>query len=131
MEQVYDLKVLTRILGNEPGVLVYFSSESCSVCKVLRPKVKELIEERFPAMRTLYVDIEKSPVLSGQHRIFTIPTILIFFEGRESHRFSRNIGIDQLVETMEKPYRLLFDPADSTDPADPTDQASPASPSSN
>lgn len=125
MQQVYDLDTLNRILGSEPGVLVYFSSETCSVCKVLRPKVKELTEERFPAMRTLYVDIEKSPVLSGQHRIFTIPTILIFFEGRESHRFSRNIGTDQLVQTMEKPYGMLFDPGDPGEPS------SPSSPSSN
>jgi thioredoxin 1 len=108
MEPVFDPSLLDQIIRDKPAILCYFSSETCSVCKVLKPKVLELLEERFPMMSSFYVDIERSPLLSGQHRVFTIPTILVFFDGREHSRLSRNIGIGQLEEIISRPYGLMF-----------------------
>ena len=60
-------------------------------------------------MASHYVDTEKSPVIPGQFRVFTIPTILIFFEGREQVRYSRNISMHQLEDALSRPYNLLFE----------------------
>lgn len=109
MEGIYNLKDLQALLEDEKGVLLYFSSESCSVCKVLKPKVAALMQSRFPQMRSYYVDIEKSPVISGQFRIFTIPSILLYFEGKELARYSRNISMHQLEAAIERPYELIFE----------------------
>jgi len=109
MEGIYDIKEVLEKISTETAVLLYFSSDSCSVCKVLKPKVAELLQEKFPRMVSNYVDIEKSPVISGQFRIFTIPTILIFFDGKEQVRFSRNIGIQQLEASISRPYNLVFE----------------------
>ena len=95
-------------INSEKGLLLYFSGDSCSVCKVLKPKVAGLLQEKFPLMRSLYVDIEKSPVIAGQFRVFTMPTILIFFEGKEQVRYSRNISMHQLEASIARPYQLLF-----------------------
>lgn len=108
MESIYNLGVLQEKIENEKGLLIYFSTDSCSVCKVLKPKVFELLQGRFPKMASCYVDTDKSPVLSGQHRIFSIPSILVFFEGKEYFRFSRSIGLYQLEEALDKPYSLIF-----------------------
>ncbi len=89
-------------------LLLYFSNDMCSVCRVLKPKVEELLFAAFPEMEARYIDIDKSPLLSGQYRVFTIPTILIYFDGREQARLSRNISIHQLTEIIERPYTLLF-----------------------
>jgi len=59
-------------------------------------------------MSSQYVDIEKSPVISGQFSVFTIPTILIYFDGKEQARFSRNISMHQLEESISRPYQLVF-----------------------
>jgi thioredoxin-like negative regulator of GroEL len=107
LEGIYNMEALKAGIDTEKGVLVYFSSDSCSVCKVLRPKVAELMRIKFPAMRSLYVDTEKSPVISGQFRVFTIPAILIFFEGKEQVRYSRNISMHQLEASIERPYGLI------------------------
>ena len=109
MEGIYNMDALMAKIDTEKGVLLYFSSDSCSVCKVLKPKVAELLHEKFPLMRSLYVDTEKSPVISGQFRVFTIPTILIFFEGKEQVRYSRNISMHQLEASIERPYNLVFE----------------------
>ena len=119
MESIYSLELLQDKIEGEPGLLIYFSNESCSVCKILKPKVSDLLRERFPRLTACYVDIDKSPILSGQHRIFTIPSILIFFQGKEHFRFSRNIALHQLEAAIAKPYQLLTDhPANHPPPGE-------------
>jgi thioredoxin 1 len=109
MVGIYNIQELQELITREKGLLLYFSSDSCSVCKILKPKVRDLLQEQFPKMISCYVDIEKSPVISGQFRIFTIPTILIFFEGKEQVRYSRNISMHQLEESISRPYGMIFD----------------------
>ncbi len=109
MVGIYNIQELQELITMEKGLLLYFSSDSCSVCKVLKPKVRDLLQEQFPEMISRYVDIEKSPVISGQFRIFTIPTILIFFEGKEQVRYSRNISMHQLEESISRPYGMIFE----------------------
>ncbi len=109
MNGIYNIQELQELITREKGLLLYFSSDSCSVCKVLKPKVEELLQEQFLKILSRYVDIEKSPVISGQFRIFTIPTILIFFEGKEQVRYSRNISMHQLEDSISRPYGLIFE----------------------
>jgi thioredoxin 1 len=109
METIDSMERLREVIAGEEGVLLYFSNDSCNVCKVLKPKVNELIREHFPRIHAGYVDTDKTPALSGQHRVFTIPTILLFFQGREQQRFSRNISLYQLEEAIARPYSLIFE----------------------
>ena len=108
MEGIYKLDALQSLISEKPGVLLYFSNDMCSVCRVLKPKVEDLLADQFPGIEARYIDIDKSPVLSGQYRVFTIPTILVYFDGREQARLSRNISLHQLTEIIERPYELLF-----------------------
>lgn len=108
MEGIFNLQELKDLIEEEKGVLIYFSNDSCSVCKVLKPKVAELLSKIFPKMTVRYVNTELSPMIAGQFRVFTIPTLLIFFEGKEQLRYSRNISIQQLEEALSRPYSLVF-----------------------
>jgi thioredoxin-like negative regulator of GroEL len=108
MEIIDQMERLQELTGESEGALLYFSNEACNVCKVLKPKVIEMLQEQFPRMEMGYIDTDKSPELSGQHRVFTIPTILIFFQGKEQHRFSRNISLHQLEAAIWRPYGLIF-----------------------
>jgi len=108
MKPIYSLEALKADIEKEPMAVVYFSSESCNVCKTLKPKIIELLNVRFPGVSLLYVDIEKSPVISGQYRVFSIPTIDIFVEGKEHARFSRNLTFFEFEQALRKPYEILY-----------------------
>lgn len=108
MEGIYNLDTLRELISEKQAVLLYFSNDMCSVCRVLKPKVEDLLSTDFPKMEKRFIDIDKSPVLSGQYRVFSIPTILIFFDGREQARFSRNISLHQLTESITRPYEMIF-----------------------
>ncbi|MFP4024195.1 MAG: thioredoxin family protein [Thiohalospira sp.] len=90
------------------GCLFYFSHEKCNVCKVLKPKIHNLLSQNFPKIKMFYCNTELYPEIAAQNSVFTVPTIIIYFEGKEFFRKSRNIGIQELASDLERPYSILF-----------------------
>lgn len=97
-----------KLKNEQPVLLAYFSTEICNVCKVLKPKVSELVQKEFPRIKLVYIKSDKLPELAAQNQVFAAPTVLIFFEGKEYIRKSRNIGINELQQEIERPYSLIF-----------------------
>jgi thioredoxin-like negative regulator of GroEL len=108
METIQSIQEFTKVLDENDAVLAYFSTEICSVCKVLKPKIAEMIAESFPKMKMVFVESDKLPELAARNRVFTAPTIIVFFASRETIRKSRAFGVDELKSEIERPYSLLF-----------------------
>ncbi len=45
MKGIYTLESLEELRTEKPGLLLYFSNDMCSVCKVLKPKVTDLLAD--------------------------------------------------------------------------------------
>ncbi|KOH43037.1 thioredoxin family protein [Sunxiuqinia dokdonensis] len=105
---IHTLDQYHEVVGTEPALLIYFSTDECSVCKVLKPKVGEMLTENFPKIKLFYVNLNQSPELAAQNRIFAVPTLQVLFDGREYIRKSRNFGLDELKNEIERPYQLMF-----------------------
>ncbi|RIH67214.1 thioredoxin [Mariniphaga sediminis] len=106
--EIKSLEEFNKLKEEEPALLGYFSTDTCSVCKVLKPKVEELVRDEFPRIKPVYVRLDILPEIAGQQQVFTAPTILVFFDGRETIRKSRNIGIEELRKNIDRPYSLIF-----------------------
>jgi hypothetical protein len=46
--------------------------------------------------------------MAAHYRIFTVPTLIVFFQGKETIRKSRFIQLDELRLDLERPYTILF-----------------------
>jgi thioredoxin 1 len=106
--EIHSPVELEQLTLNEPALLAYFSTDICNVCKSLKPKIEELISENFPHLKMVFINIVNHPEIAGQQRVFTVPTILVFFEGQETIRKSRNFGINDFHKEIERPYNILF-----------------------
>lgn len=106
--EVKSYNEFLEFLEKEPAILAYFSTDQCNVCKVLKPKVEELLTTHFPQIKMLYVKSDKLPEAAAQNRVFAAPTILVYFDGREYIRKSRNIGVGELKKEIERPYSMIF-----------------------
>jgi len=106
--EIKSFEEFVKLKEDEPALLAYFSIEACNVCKVLKPKVAELIQTEFPKIKLIYIKSDKLPEVAAQHQVFAAPTILVYFEGREYIRKSRNIGIGELQREIERPYSMIF-----------------------
>ena len=91
------------------ALAVWFSGPDCRVCSNLKPKLATLLERRFPLLETAQVDCDSSAEAAARYQVFTVPTLLIFFAGRESLRKVRNLSLRELETELQRPYHLLFD----------------------
>lgn len=97
----------TRI-AEADATLLYVTTTDCSVCKVLKPKVRELIDERFPRMAFVDLEMDLNPAIGQELGVFSVPTVIGFFQGKEHFRKVRVFGVEELAEAIERPYNLLF-----------------------
>ncbi|MCY1721356.1 thioredoxin family protein [Prolixibacteraceae bacterium Z1-6] len=98
-----------QLKEKEEAVLAYFSTDACNVCKVLKPKVETLIKTEFPKIKLAYIKSDVLPEVAAQNNVFTAPTVLIFFDGREYIRKSRAFGIEGLQQEIARPYSMIFE----------------------
>ena len=97
-----------EITKSTTAVCFYLSTPECNVCKVLKPKVIEMLEVDFPNIFFCYVDLNEAKEISGQLSIFSVPTILVYFEGKETIRASRNVHLEDLREQIDRYYKMIF-----------------------
>lgn len=109
IKKVGNLDELQHEISKNDFVLIYFSHTQCNVCKVLKPKIAELIEATFPKVSMIYTDTIENPEIAGQYSVFTVPTIILFVAQREAFRRSRNAGIDEIHELISRPYSMYYD----------------------
>jgi len=98
----------TKATKDNDAVLLYFSTPQCRVCKVLKPKIHDMLNETFPKVRMFYVDIEKIPQAGADFSVFAAPTIIFYMDGKEFARHSRNIGVTELAAQIERPYSIFM-----------------------
>jgi len=96
------------IIIKHRAVCFYLSTPECSVCKVLKPKVFEMLKDDFPQIHFCYVDLNEAKEIRGQLSVFSVPTILVYFEGKETIRTSRNVHLEELREQIDRYYKTIF-----------------------
>jgi thioredoxin 1 len=99
---------ISQEISNQ-SILLYFTSPGCQVCKVLKPKVKHMVATRFPRMKIHFIDVSTERETAAHFQVFTVPVILVFFEGKEYVRKSRNFSLIELESEISRPYHLLFE----------------------
>lgn len=106
---VYELGELRGLIRNAPAILAYFSTPSCNVCQALKPKLEQLLAKAFPKIQAIYVDCATYPEIAASFGVFSVPTLVVFFEGREWLRKGRSFSLTELRTGLERPYGMLFD----------------------
>jgi thioredoxin-like negative regulator of GroEL len=101
------LEDLQKTIKDEVGVLLYFSGENCNVCHALRPKFKELFDNKFPKIEQIYIDAHDNPKISAHFQVFSVPTMLVFLDGREFIREGRAVSLYQLESRLQRPYSMM------------------------
>lgn len=70
-----------EVLRSDKTVLLDFWATWCGPCRMLSPIVDEVAEER-PDVKVGKVNVDEQPELAGQFGVISIPTLLVFKNGR-------------------------------------------------
>ena len=103
-----SIEEFSEVSRSSTAVCFYLSTPECNVCKVLKPKVIEMINTNYPEMNFCYVDLNEAKEIAGQLSVFSVPTILVYFDGKETIRVSRNVHLEELREQIERYYKMIF-----------------------
>lgn len=89
-----------KALEVEGRVLVDFHADWCGPCRMLAPVLEELARDE-PRARIVKVDVDKNAKLAAQYRIQSIPSLIVFENGKP---------VDQQVGVpSEKQLRKMLD----------------------
>jgi thioredoxin-like negative regulator of GroEL len=107
IKDIFTIEEFNDFIASNEATVVYFSTPECNVCKVLKPKLIEMLKEKFSLFSFAYVDCNTAKELSAQNSIFSVPTIIFYIQGRELFRKSRNINLSELEYELERPYSFI------------------------
>ncbi len=100
-----SIDVDERTFGAEvlkfPGpVLALFWAPWCPHCLRLVPVIDQLASQYPGLVKFIKIDMDKSPGLASQYQVLSVPTMLVFKDGKLVNRLVGALPRDQIVQHL-------------------------------
>ena len=89
------------ISSSDVPVIVDFFAEWCGPCKTMSPILKQVKDMQGDKVRIVKVDVDKNNALAMQYSIQSVPTVMIFRNGKQMWRQSGVINAGELNKIVE------------------------------
>lgn len=107
MLEIQTIEQIKKEIDSKEPILIYFSGENCSVCKVLKPKIESEITKNFTRFKLYEVKTDIYKEITSEFTVFSIPTIIVYFDSKEFKRYGRNMSVPLFIEELNRPYNLM------------------------
>lgn len=106
MKLYNDVEKIKEIIEQEEIVLAYFTTTNCNLCKDLFPKIETMLED-YPRLTGIKAESDIDQRIVGEYKVFMVPTVILFIQGKETIRLSRNISISELKSKIDRYCEML------------------------
>lgn len=96
MEKFYD------IINGSQLTLVDFFATWCAPCKAMHPVLEQLKEYMGEGIRIIKIDVDKNQALSNAYGIQSIPTLMLFRNGKMLWRQSGAMRFPDLKRVVDE-----------------------------
>ncbi|MDD2291548.1 MAG: thioredoxin family protein [Aliarcobacter sp.] len=107
MLEIQTIEQIKKEIDSKEPILIYFSGENCSVCKVLKPKIENEVINNFSRFKLYEVKTDIYKEITSEFTVFSIPTIIVYFDSKEFKRYGRNMSIPLFIDEIKRPYKLM------------------------
>jgi thioredoxin 1 len=90
------------IINSEKPVLVDFWATWCGPCIAMQPVLKEVAEKVGDKARVIKIDVDKNQEIANSYNIQSIPTLILFKNGKMLWRISGMQTVQQLVSVINE-----------------------------
>jgi len=102
IKHVTDAEFELEVLKSSTPVLVDFWAEWCPPCKALAPTLEEVAGEMSDKIKVMKLDVDENQNAAAQYGIRSIPTMIIFKNGRPVDQLMGKVPKGALVEFINK-----------------------------
>lgn len=89
VKEINSASFAAEVLQSDKPVLVDFYATWCGPCRMLRPILEELSEDRQD-VKFVSIDTDDARELAIEYNISSIPCVILFKDGKEA---DRNVGL--------------------------------------
>ncbi len=100
--EITDESFESEVINASRPTLVEFSAEWCGPCKKLAPIVEEIADEMSDKLKVVHMDVEKGRNTSVKFAVLSVPTILIFKDGKVMDEITGLVPKKAILQKVQK-----------------------------
>ena len=82
MKEIMDDMFKAEVSESNIPVMVDFWAPWCGPCKMVAPVMEELSTQYSGKVKFVKVNVDENPIVSNKYEISSIPTVMLFKEGK-------------------------------------------------
>ena len=94
------MQSFSEIIKSDKPVLVDFTATWCGPCKMLAPILHEVKTAIGDKATIIKIDVDKNPAVSAQFQVQSVPTLIIFKQGKVMWRQSGVVQAKELQQVL-------------------------------
>ena len=104
--ETLNSKIFNKTIEDNKMVIVKFSASWCGACKQMQPKYKTVSEKMKSTVLFTEVDVDKEENLSILYEIKSVPTVVLFKNGKEVDRYTGGLNEEE-IELFVDPQTVM------------------------
>ena len=96
------MEKFNELIQSTKPVLVDFYAEWCGPCKIMKPRILDVAERMGDYVKVVQIDVDKEKELATRFRISSVPTLIIFKNGKQQWRQSGIISALALMKLLQE-----------------------------
>lgn len=91
-----------QMINSDKPVLVDFFATWCGPCQIMGPILEDLKKDVGDKAHVIKIDVDKNQAVANQYQIRSVPTLLLFKQGKIIWKQSGVVQKNQLKQIIEQ-----------------------------